>query len=124
MNARQKGRQRQFHQVNFESLGDDSAEADIEIILLACHFLYYMGFGKDIQLHINTLGDKESRERYRVTLTDYLRQHASGLSEDSKRRLETNPLRILDSKDVGDREIIKDAPSIYDSLSEQSHKKI
>lgn len=119
----QKGRQRQFHQVNFESLGDDSAETDIEVILLACHFIQYLEFGKDIQLHINTLGDKESRERYRVTLTDYLRQHADKLSEDSKRRLETNPLRILDSKDEGDRAIVANAPSIHNALSDASRER-
>lgn len=113
----QKGRQRQFHQVNFEWLGDDSWQADVEIITLAGHLLYYLSGGKGCTLHINTLGDKESREKYRAALVNYLTPFAGKLSEDSQRRLAENPLRILDSKDKGDREILLNAPVMTDYLS-------
>ena len=113
----QKGRQRQFHQVNFEWLGDDSWMADVEVILLAGHLLHSLSGGKSCTLHINTLGDKESREKYRAALVSYLMPFADKLSEDSKRRLTQNPLRILDSKDNGDREILKNAPKMTDYLS-------
>lgn len=113
----QKGRQRQFHQVNYEWLGDDSWQADVEIITLAGHLLYYLSGGKGCTLHINTLGDKESREKYRAALVSYLAPFADKLSEDSKRRLNENPLRILDSKDKGDREILINAPVMTDYLS-------
>lgn len=116
----QKGRQRQFHQVNYEWLGDDSAEADIEIIMLAGHLLYTLSGGKGCTLLINTLGDKESRAPYRDALVAYLTPHTANLSEDSQRRLEKNPLRILDSKDPRDQEITKYAPKITDYLSAAS----
>lgn len=113
----QKGRQRQFHQVNFEWLGDDSAEADIETILLAGHLLFSLAGGKGCALLINTLGDKESRAKYRDALVAFLMPQASNLSEDSQRRLKENPLRILDSKDPRDKEITANAPKITDYLS-------
>ena len=112
----QKGRQRQFHQVNFEWLGDDSWQADAEMIMLAGNFLSMLSDAK-ISLHINTLGDAESREKYRTALVNYLTPLADKLSEDSKRRLTQNPLRILDSKDAGDREILVNAPIMTDYLS-------
>jgi histidyl-tRNA synthetase len=112
----QKGRQRQFHQVNYEWLGDASPEADVETIALAAHLIYYI-CGKQPTLLINTLGDAESREKYRNALVAYLTPLAGKLSEDSKRRLEKNPLRILDSKDLGDKEIIANAPRVADYLN-------
>ena len=112
----QKGRQRQFHQVNYEWLGDDSAEADVEMILLAGHLLFDLS-GDKCTLLINTLGDKESRATYRDALVAYLTPHTANLSEDSQRRLEKNPLRILDSKDPRDKEITSNAPKITDYLS-------
>jgi len=112
----QKGRQRQFHQVNFEWLGDASWQADAEIITLAGHFLSMLTEEK-ITLHINTLGDAESREKYRSALIDYLTPLAEKLSDDSKRRLSQNPLRILDSKDTSDQELLKNAPIMTDYLS-------
>ncbi len=115
----QKGRQRQFHQVNFEWLGDDSPEADVEIIALAAHLIHHI-CGREPTLLINTLGDVESREKYRHALVSYLTPLADRLSEDSKRRLEKNPLRILDSKDAGDREIIANAPKMGDYLNAAS----
>jgi len=119
----QKGRQRQFHQVNYEWLGDDSWMADAEIIILAGHLLYNLSGGKGCTLHINTLGDKESREKYRTALVTYLAPFADKLSEDSKRRLNENPLRILDSKDKGDREILLNAPVMTDYLSAQAKER-
>ena len=113
----QKGRQRQFHQVNYEWLGDDSWMADVEMITLAGHLLQLLSGGKGCTLHINTLGDKESRENYRTALVGYLSPLADKLSEDSKRRLTQNTLRILDSKDLGDREILSNAPIMTDYLS-------
>lgn len=115
----QKGRQRQFHQVNFEWLGDASPEADVEIIALAAHLIHHI-CGKEPTLLINTLGDVESREKYRNALVMYLSPFADRLSEDSKRRLEKNPLRILDSKDACDKEIIANAPKVTDYLNTAS----
>lgn len=119
----QKGRQRQFHQVNYEWLGDDSWQADVEMILLAGHLLYFLSGGKSCTLHINTLGDKESREKYRTALVDYLTPLADKLSEDSKRRLVQNPLRILDSKDLDDREILINAPIMTNYLSTEAKER-
>jgi len=113
----QKGRQRQFHQVNFEWLGDDSWQADVEMIMLAGHLLTMLS-DEVCTLHINTLGDKESREKYRTALVDYLTPLADKLSEDSKRRLTQNPLRILDSKDTGDKDLLVNAPVMTDYLSD------
>jgi histidyl-tRNA synthetase len=117
----QKGRQRQFHQVNFEWLGDDSAQADAEIILLAARFLIYLGDIKTpYTLLINTLGDGQSRDAYRKALVDYLTPYESQLSEDSKRRLAKNPLRILDSKDPSDQNITQNAPKLTQYLSDMA----
>lgn len=117
----QKGRQRQFHQVNFEWLGDDSWQADVEVITLAGHLLRL--FSDGCVLHINTLGDKESREKYRDALVSYLTPFTEQLSEDSKHRLVTNPLRILDSKDSGDKQILSNAPVMTDYLSVQAKER-
>lgn len=119
----QKGRQRQFHQVNFEWLGDDSWQADVEVLTLAAHLLFMLSGEKSCTLHINTLGDEDSRARYREALVKYLTPFEGDLSEDSKRRLVQNPLRILDSKDNGDREILKNAPVMTDYLSENEKQR-
>lgn len=118
----QKGRQRQFHQVNFEWLGDDSWMVDVEMILLASNLIAMLS-EEEITLHINTLGDTQSRERYRDALVSYLTPFADRLSEDSKRRLVSNPLRILDSKDKGDREILVGAPVMTDYLSDKAKER-
>jgi histidyl-tRNA synthetase len=119
----QKGRQRQFHQVNYEWLGDGSAEADIEIIMLAGHLLYSLSNKIQCTLLINTLGDKESRERYRDALVSYLTPYSKELSEDSQRRLITNPLRILDSKSEQDKKIVQNGPKINDFLSDAENER-
>ncbi|MDX2072858.1 MAG: histidine--tRNA ligase [Alphaproteobacteria bacterium] len=119
----QKGRQRQFHQVNFEWLGDDSAEADVEIILLAGQLLTELAGKQSCKLLLNTLGDTESRTQYRQALIDYLTPFAHELSADSQRRLISNPLRILDSKDTSDRKLLEAAPIISDYLSNKAKKR-
>src|SRR5271168_3702597 len=98
----QKGRFRQFHQIGVELLGVAQAQADIEVIALGHRILDRLGIGDRVVLELNTLGDPESRAAYREALVAYFLDHRSRLSEDSQRRLDTNPLRILDSKDEGD----------------------
>lgn len=117
----QKGRQRQFHQIGCELLGASEPTADIEMIALAAHTLRVLGLEEGVTLELNSLGDAESRANYRAALVAYLTQHADKLSEDSKIRLEKNPLRVLDSKDAGDREIIKGAPQLHDSFNDASN---
>ncbi len=116
----QKGRRRQFHQVGVELLGVPGVQADIEVIALGRQILDELKLTGTVTLELNTLGDKESRDSYRRTLVAYLEGFKDKLSEDSLKRLDTNPLRILDSKDDGDREIVVDAPSLMDSLNDYS----
>jgi histidyl-tRNA synthetase len=106
----QKGRQRQFHQIDIEVIGAPEPQADVEVITLASEILRRLGIADKCTLELNTLGDVESRVGYRKALVDYFSAHAGKLSEDSTRRLERNPLRILDSKDEGDRALVADAP--------------
>lgn len=115
----QKGRVRQHHQFGVEAFGVASPEQDVECILLQLAFYARCGV-KDLELRINSLGDRESKERYRDTLVEFLKPHEAGLSEDSQRRLSENPLRILDSKDPRDQEICASAPSPINSLSDRS----
>lgn len=116
----QKGRLRQFHQVGVELLGVAEPLADAEVIALGSAFLTALGIGERVVLEINSLGDSESRERYRAALVDYLRAHKDRLSPESLDRLDRNPLRILDSKDEGDREVVAGAPLITASLNDSS----
>lgn len=116
----QKGRQRQFHQVGVELIGVETPQADIEVIAAGYQFLKALGFAKDVTLELNSLGDADSRNAYREKLVAYFTQFEDNLSEDSKTRLKSNPLRILDSKDEGDKEIVKNAPVLGDSLNETS----
>ena len=101
----QKGRLRQFHQIDVEILGVPEPLADIEVIAVGAHILEALGVLDKTRLEINTLGDPVSRAAYRAVLVNYFEAHRDGLSEDSLARLERNPLRILDSKDRGDREV-------------------
>jgi histidyl-tRNA synthetase len=116
----QKGRMRQFHQVGVEYLGPDHSLADAEVIACGARFLATLGVLDDCVLHLNSLGDGESRAAYRSALIDYLEEFGDQLSDDSKTRLKVNPLRILDSKDAGDRSILKDAPQLQDYLNDGS----
>ncbi len=113
----QKGRQRQFHQIGVELLGVAGPLGDIETIAVGAQVLDALGILAKTVLEINTLGDKESRDAYRAVLVTYFGGHLDELSEDSRNRLERNPLRILDSKDEGDRRIVAGAPSFADYLT-------
>ncbi|MDR0847407.1 MAG: histidine--tRNA ligase [Lactobacillales bacterium] len=115
----QAGRMRQFNQIGLEILGSASPLVDAESIYLAIKFYKKLGF-KNLKVAINSLGDKESRDAYRTALLDYLAPFKDDLSEDSKRRLDVNPLRILDSKDKKDKEITANAPQVLDYLNETS----
>jgi len=113
----QKGRQRQFHQIDVEVIGAAEPQADVEVIALGAEILRRLGILDKCVLEVNTLGDPESRIGYREALVNYFTGHAEKLSEDSKKRLEKNPLRILDSKDEGDRKLVANAPLIQDFLT-------
>lgn len=112
----QSGRYRQHHQFGIEAIGNAAPEQDAEVIDLLCHFYQRLGL-KNLQVHINTVGDTESRAQFKKALRSYLKPYFEELSADSKTRFEKNPLRILDSKDPKDKEILKGAPSILESLT-------
>ncbi len=116
----QKGRQRQFHQIDLEVLGAPEPGADIEVISVAADILDRLGILDRCVLKLNSLGDPESRQGYRKVLVDYYSAHLGKLSEDSRSRLQRNPLRILDSKDEGDKAINAGAPSFADYLNQAS----
>jgi histidyl-tRNA synthetase len=116
----QKGRYRQFHQIDVELLGVAEPLADVEVIALGADILAALGLGEHTTLELNTLGDPESRKAYRAALVDYFSAYRDQLSDDSRDRLTRNPLRILDSKDKGDRRLIADAPLFGDYLNQQS----
>ena len=113
----QKGRQRQFHQIDAEILGVAEPLADIEVIALGAHILEALGLMDQVKLELNTLGDSESRAAYRKRLVEYFNDFRGKLSEESLIRLGKNPLRILDSKDKGDRVIVKGAPLMSETLN-------
>lgn len=115
----QAGRYRQHHQFGAEAIGNSSPEQDAELIDLLYTLYQRLGL-KNLTLFINSIGDEESRQKFREALKNYLQPHLNSLSPESQARLETNPLRILDSKDPRDREIIAGAPSILDFLNEDS----
>ena len=117
----QKGRYRQFHQINLENMGEKSPYLDFEIILIASNLLNEPGIDKKhFKLILNSLGSQEDQKNYSKILIDYLTQYKSKLSETSLSRLEKNPLRILDSKDEQDKEILQNAPFISENLSQES----
>jgi len=116
----QKGRYRQFHQIDVELLGVADPLGDIEIIALGAAILDTLGLRDKTTLELNTLGDPESRKAYRTALVDYFTDHKDKLSADSLDRLTRNPLRILDSKDEGDRKVVADAPLFGDYLNQAS----
>ena len=110
----QKGRQRQFHQFGIEAFGSNFAEQDAEIIALAWHLLAHFRLTNKIDLQVNSIGTSECRARYRDALKQFLKPHFDELSEISKRRFNTNPLRILDSKNKKEQTILKNGPRISD----------
>jgi histidyl-tRNA synthetase len=116
----QKGRYRQFHQIDIEVMGAAEPLADAEVIACGWQVLRELGISEGVVLEINTLGDQESRDRYRAALVAYFTGHRDALSEESRARLERNPLRILDSKDEGDRRIVAGAPNMRDHLTAEA----
>ncbi len=119
----QKGRTRQFHQIGAEYIGAKDYKADLDVITLSYQLLVQLGLyqqEKKPSLHINSIGDSESRKAYRSCLVDYFTPLKSQLSEDSQKRLEQNPLRILDSKSAQDKELILEAPRLSQSLNSES----
>ncbi len=115
----QAGRQREFNQIGIESFGSANPLADVETIVLAHDLLAKLGV-KNYELHINTLGNAQVRQDYHDALVNYFKPVREKLSEDSKRRLEKNPLRILDSKDEQDKQFLPNAPKIVDYLDQES----
>ena len=116
----QKGRYRQFHQLDAEIIGAQEPAADVEIIAFAHQILVELGIAKASVLNLNSLGDAESRKAYRDALVKFLAGQERKLSPDSQDRLKRNPLRILDSKDVGDQSILAKAPNMRDFLNDAS----
>lgn len=112
----QMGRFRQFHQVGVEAFGYTGPDIDVEHILMISRFWQLLGISDHIQLQINTLGSKNTRERYRETLVEYFTKHFDRLDEDSKRRLTSNPLRILDSKNPELQDLLNNAPQGFEYL--------
>jgi histidyl-tRNA synthetase len=116
----QKGRQRQFNQLNFEILGEENYYADAELILLAANILKDLEILEATKLDINSLGCTKTKENYQIALREYFLQYENELSFDSKNRLQKNPLRILDSKDQKDIELCFDAPQISNYYSKEA----
>jgi len=110
----QKGRFRQFHQLDAEILGAGEPAADVEVIALGQHLLEELGVAGEVELTLNSMGDPETRAAWSAAVAAYFAAHRGDLSEDSQRRLDANPLRILDSKDAGDAALVSNAPQIDD----------
>ncbi|NOX08387.1 MAG: histidine--tRNA ligase [Gammaproteobacteria bacterium] len=117
----QKGRYRQFHQFGVEVFGLAGPDVDAELIMMSARLLRQLGLD-DVSLQLNSLGTSEARARYKEVLVDYLNQHQDILDEDSHRRLSTNPLRILDSKNPAMQSLIEDAPRLADYLDDESRE--
>lgn len=117
----QKGRYRQFHQFGVEAFGIDTPDIDAELILINARLWQQLGL-KGVRLELNTLGSNQAREKYKQVLVEYLNQHRDQLDEDSLRRLETNPLRILDSKNPAMKQMLDNAPELFDHLDEESRQ--
>ena len=112
----QKGRQRQFHQLGVEAFGVSTPDQDVELIALCRQLWRRLGVDDALSLEINSIGDSADRTKYREALVAYLSEHREALDADSQRRLESNPLRILDSKDAGTQAVLELAPSLPDYL--------
>jgi histidyl-tRNA synthetase len=116
----QKGRYRQFHQFGIEAFGLQGPDIDAEIIILTARLWKKLGIQDKLELHINSLGSNQARSEYRVALVEYFNQHKTALDDDSLRRLDSNPLRILDSKNPALAELIQAAPKFSDFLDNES----
>ncbi|WP_412537485.1 histidine--tRNA ligase [Marinobacter sp. MIT932201] len=118
----QKGRYRQFHQIGVECFGMTGPDIDAELLILTARLWEELGLAEHTRLEINSIGTSESRRVYRTALVEYLSQFKSDLDADSQRRLASNPLRILDSKDPSTRKILENAPSLDDYLDDESRE--
>ena len=116
----QKGRYRQFHQIGVECFGMEGPDIDAELLLMTARIWRALGLRDEVTLELNSLGSADDRRRYREALVAYLSQHRDRLDEDSLRRLETNPLRILDSKNPETQALLEGAPSLWEHISEDS----
>jgi len=116
----QKGRQRQFHQIGAEAFGVAGPDMDAELILLSARLWRQLGIADGVQLQLNSIGSSQARRAYRDALVTYLEQRRDALDEDSQRRLGSNPLRILDSKNPQTQALLDDAPALTDYLDEES----
>lgn len=116
----QKGRYRQFHQIGIETFGMATADIDAEVIMLSARLWKRLGILDAVTLQLNSLGSNEARAKYRAALVEYLEARKEQLDEDSLRRLESNPLRILDSKDANTQSVLDGAPELSDYLDEES----
>ena len=116
----QKGRYRQFHQFGVETFGVSTPDMDAELILMTARLWKRMGVADKVQLELNTLGESDERAEYRAALVEFLTAHKEDLDEDSQRRLSTNPLRILDSKDAKTQKILENAPKLHDFMGEDT----
>ncbi len=118
----QKGRYRQFHQMGVEIFGIPNPEIDAELIMLTARLWKDLGIFDHVTLQLNTIGSLDARKNYRQALVDFLQNHLDVLDEDCKRRLTTNPLRILDSKNQAVQAVLNDAPKLHDYLDEESRE--
>jgi len=118
----QKGRYRQFHQIGVECFGMPGPDIDAELIIMTARLWKRLGLLSHLELQINTLGNSEDRKRYKADLVAYLQERLDRLDEDSRRRLNTNPLRVLDSKDPATQALLENAPSLLDYLDEDSRR--
>ncbi|MCD8500117.1 MAG: histidine--tRNA ligase [Gammaproteobacteria bacterium] len=118
----QKGRYRQFHQLGIESFGVPSPDMDAEVIALSSDIFNAFGLGDVLKLHVNSIGTVKARQAYRSALVDYFTPYHAELDADSVRRLKTNPLRLLDSKDPAIQPLIHRAPKLLDFLEEHSQQ--
>ena len=116
----QKGRYRQFHQFGVEAFGLDGPDVDAELILMSNRLWQKLGMSDDVSLELNSLGSAETRQQYRKILVEYFSAHEAELDDDSKRRLQTNPLRILDSKNPAMQKLNENAPKLMDHLDAES----
>ena len=116
----QKGRYRQFHQFGVETFGIATPDIDAELIMMTARLWQRLGVSDKVQLELNTLGESDERAQYRQALVDYLTAHKPQLDEDSQRRLDTNPLRILDSKNAQTQAILENAPKLHDFMGEET----
>ncbi|HIN82756.1 MAG TPA: histidine--tRNA ligase [Chromatiales bacterium] len=116
----QKGRYRQFYQIGIETFGLAGPDIDAELILMARRLWQRLGILDQLELQINSLGTSADRKTYRVALVDYLQQHREQLDDDSLRRMETNPMRVLDSKNPEVQKVVASAPSLVDYINEEA----